>query len=400
MNKNFLKISLIVVLSIISITIFLNEKKISYIIYDEEFNNLNVEINENTELNYYDYYYLEDLISLEEGILKNSKINTTTLGEHSTYFYYTINSQAYKGIINYSVVDKEAPKILNSGSYSVKIGNTINFEEKIFVVDNYDTTVNCKTESPYDINEIGIYPIKFKCTDSNYNTSYAEFNLYVKEEITYSTYEPSKIFFKDVIEKHKTENTKIGIDVSHWQGDINWEAVKDAGCEFAIIRIGYAPDEDGNLFIDSKYKENLKNAKAAGIDVGIYYFSYARTVDDAVDHAEQIIDMLDGEKLDYPIVFDWENWTKFKTYGLNTKILNNMAIEFSNLVTKHGYTSMNYSSAYYLKNLWEVDMKTWLAHYTESSWYEGEYEMWQLTDTGIIDGIEGYVDINVHYIKK
>ncbi|MFI3260282.1 MAG: glycoside hydrolase family 25 protein [bacterium] len=370
------------------------------VIFDEEFNKQNIVYNNDIIINYYDNILLTDIISLNEGDISKIKLDTDFIGNKVIDFYYSIGNDVYKASANYTVVDTEAPLILNSPSYSVLNGNSINFLNTIFVADNYDTQIDCSIDGDYDFNVTGTYNLSIGCMDTSGNFIRNYFNLYVKDEIETYNYTSSDIYFDDLLDNYIDENSSAGIDVSHWQGDIDWDKVKAAGAEFVIIRIGYAPSDDGDFFLDKKFEENIKGAKEAGLDVGLYYFSYARSIEQVVEHANFIVDKLDGMELELPISFDWEIWSKFKEYELNLATLNQMALAFIETVEEAGYEGMNYSSAYYLRNIWDIDVPTWLAHYTTQTNYEGDYFMWQLADTGKIDGISGYVDLNILYKNK
>ena len=140
----------------------------------------------------------------------------------------------------------------------------------------------------------------------------------VKDKIKNS--DPTYYYLKDFIEKYKTDDTIVGIDVSSWQGNINWKKVKESGIDAAMIRIAYGSRNKST--IDKKFKQNLKNAKEAGIKVGIYYYSYAKDTSEAINQAKWIINELNGEKLDLPIAFDWEDWSDFMSYKINFNDLN------------------------------------------------------------------------------
>ena len=192
----------------------------------------------------------------------------------------------------------------------------------------------------------------------------------------------------------------VGIDVSVWQGDINFKKVKEAGAEFVMIRIGFGHDSKNNIVMDSKFKNNIKNAKEEGLLVGIYFYSYAKTIDEAKKQASWIIQELNGINLDLPITFDWESWTYFDDYQLNFLDINNIAKAFMDECIKAGYDSMLYSSLNYLNKVWNLkEYKTWLAHYTKKTTYENDYLIWQSSSTGSINGINGAVDLDVLYKK-
>jgi GH25 family lysozyme M1 (1,4-beta-N-acetylmuramidase) len=169
-----------------------------------------------------------------------------------------------------------------------------------------------------------------------------------------------------------------------------------------MMRIGVSNKPDEELAMDSKYKNNIKNAKEAGLKVGVYLYTAAINEDMAKEAANFVIKCLDGESLDFPIVFDWENWSKFRSYQISIHDLNNVFLTFDKELKKHNLSSMLYSSKYYLQIMWENRIKdnypVWLAHYNENGTdYTGKYTMWQLCSDGRVAGINGDVDINVLY---
>ena len=109
---------------------------------------------------------------------------------------------------------------------------------------------------------------------------------------------------------------------------------------------------------------------------------------------------MNKQKLDLPIAFDWEDWSDFENYNMSLVDINNVAKAFLKTIEKKGYKAMNYGSALYLKYIWNLNnYDTWLAHYTEMTDYSGDYYIWQVTNSGQVDGINGYVDLNVLYKK-
>ena len=195
--------------------------------------------------------------------------------------------------------------------------------------------------------------------------------------------------------KYKADNTELGIDVSEWQGDIDYEAVREAGATFVMMRIGVKLDSGEDPTLDKKFLDNIKNAKEAGLKVGVYLYSKAKSLEEAIDEANWVLDTLDGETLDLPIVFDWEIWSNWNSYHLSFHDLNEMPKAFIKTVEEEGYEGMLYGSKFYLENFWDGTYdNVWLAHYASSTDYEG-YMMWQFSNIGRIDGIYGDVDLNV-----
>ena len=192
----------------------------------------------------------------------------------------------------------------------------------------------------------------------------------------------------------------VGIDVSKWQGTIDWEKVKNAGVEFAMIRVGAQNGFGSDNYLDKEFISNIENALKNDIQVGLYFYSYATTKDEAISQAKWVLNEIKDYKITLPIVFDWESWSKFNNLGISLFDLTSVQEEFLKVIEDAGYVGARYGSKNYLTNMWlDSEYKTWLAHYTDNTNYEGKYFMWQLCNNGIIDGINGYVDIDVMYIN-
>ena len=355
----------------------------------------NINVNKNT-LEYYEKVNLYDLISIENGTItsENYQIDTKTLGDKELTINYKDSKNkelAYKFTIK--IDDTTPPLIFASKKYSAeKNDKKFNLLDKVVCGDNYDREMKCEIEGSYDINKLGEYPVKIKTTDTHGNTTYKDTTVVVKDKIRNS--DPTYYYLKDFINEYKKEDTTIGIDVSSWQGSINWNKVKSSGVDAAMIRIGYGSRNKST--IDKRFKENIKNAKNAGIKVGIYYYSYANDANEAINQAKWIINELKGETLDLPIAFDWEDWSDFMSYKINFNDLNDIANAFMEEIEKNGYKSMNYGSARYMEQVWDTpNYPTWLAYYTDNNDFEEDYVMWQVASDGIVPGINGYVDLDI-----
>ncbi len=344
--------------------------------------------------------YLHDILKITEGtiITDNYLLDTTTIGTKKVEFKYRNNlnkERTYKFDIN--VVDTIKPTVYTSSFTTIK-GKNVDFVSNIIWGDNYDRSLTKKIEGNYDINTIGTYQLTAIAIDSSNNLTEKKFKLNVVNEKTNSS--NSRYLLSDLIKEAKSENTTIGIDVSSWQGDIDWLKVKNAGVEAAMIRIGFGHNKNHEIIVDSKFINNLKGAKQAGIKVGLYFYSYATTNSEAVEQARWIINQLNGEKLDLPIAFDWEVWTKLDDYKLNFYDLNNIARSFIEEINKSGYTGMLYSSAFFLNHIWTLkNQPIWLAYYTTKNDFDKPYSIWQLSSVGKVDGINTNVDLNVFYKK-
>ena len=184
-----------------------------------------------------------------------------------------------------------------------------------------------------------------------------------------------------------------GIDVSEWQGDINWKKVKNAGIKFAMVRTSY-----GQRSLDKTYIANIKGAQSAGIDVGVYHYCYAKTVEEAKAEARHFVNTIKPYTLTYPAVLDLEDPSQA---NLGKTLLTDMAIAFMDIVKDAGYYPMLYSFKYWLESkidfsrLKEYDI--WLAQWATKPTWAGNIGIWQYTDKGEVDGINGYVDLDVAY---
>lgn len=198
--------------------------------------------------------------------------------------------------------------------------------------------------------------------------------------------------------------TAIGIDVSSYQGEIDWEKVADAGIEFAMIRLGGRGYSEGALYEDKFFRQNLQGASEAGIKVGVYFFSQAISVGEAAEEARFVLELLDGFPLDYPVVYDWEIITNdtARTDDMSKSALTKCAITFCEAVADEGYTPMIYygSRVGYtkldLRKLTDYDV--WYAQYAPWPTMYYDFRIWQYTDSGKVPGIEGDVDMNIAFL--
>lgn len=339
--------------------------------------------------------------SINGRVLEDKKIDTTSLGEKDVSFSF-INDEGIKLKYEFQVevVDTTPPVIWLSGSYSVFVGSEDTLLSDILCGDNYDSIPICYIKGDYDLNKIGTYSLTFYALDHSGNSTSKEFKLKVKKKTSpnSSTSNSKKLLFSDVVKKYKNENNKIGIDISKWQGDVDFSKLKDAGVEFVMIRVGTTNGKEGEFVLDPKFIQNIKGANDANIPVGVYFYSYANSERQAKKEARWVLSQIDGYDVDLPIAFDFEDWSNFNSYKLSFYELSNVAETFLKAIEKEGYDGMLYSSKTYLENIWfKTDAKVWLAHYTTETNYKGDYVMWQLSNIGRVDGILGSVDINVMY---
>ena len=197
-------------------------------------------------------------------------------------------------------------------------------------------------------------------------------------------------------------NAMKGIDVSEWQGEIDWQQVKDSGVEFVIIRVGGRGTTEGGLYTDEYAQSYYEGATAVGLKVGAYIFSQAITVEEAVNEAKFVIAQVKDLDVQMPIVYDWEYVdSEARTADTDSRTLTDMAKAFCDTVKEAGYTPMIYfgrSQSMDMMHLEElVDYPFWLAMYSTVMDYPYKVDMWQYTDTGVVPGIAGNVDMNLMF---
>ena len=363
-----------------------------------------------TEVEVYSDIKLKDLISNINGkIIDNKKIDTKKLGKKEITFEY-INNDNIK--INYTItiniVDKTPPIISQIKNYKITEGDTTDISKTLFCGDNYDKNPKCTIKGEYDVNTPGTYNVTFIGVDSSNNKSTNKMNIIVEEkqenkQSKNNTQQKEPVYtdYKDVIKNYKTSDNEIGIDVSHWQGNINYKKVKKSGVEFVYIRVGRGDGIGEGYVLDEKFIKNIKGFNKVGIPVGVYFYSNANNKNDAIKEAKWVINQIKKYDVSLEIVFDWENWSKFQDYNLSFYSLTETANAFTETVEKAGYKGMVYSSKNYLETIWyNINSDIWLAHYTPKTDYEKKYKVWQLCNNGKVVGIEdNLVDINIRYKK-
>ena len=197
-------------------------------------------------------------------------------------------------------------------------------------------------------------------------------------------------------------SSKVGIDVSEWQSSVNWTAVKNAGVDFVIIRVGYTGWGTGSINLDSKFTSHINGALAAGLDVGVYYYSQAITVAEARKEADFVAQKIAPykSKIKYPVAFDTESTGAGGRGDKLTKAARTqIAKAFCDRVKSYGYTPMIYSNLSWLNNNLDMNLLSaypvWVAQYYSINQYSRPYKCWQYTSSGSVSGISGRVDLNV-----
>ena len=351
----------------------------------------------------YDEVHLSDLLlSINGKLIKDELLDTTKVGKNTIEFEFINDDNIkVKYSVDYKVKDKTPPTIGVPSTYSVTVGYDKDLSKKFFCGDNYDDEPKCIIEGDYDTNTVGNYNLKYKAIDNSNNETSQDFTLYVKDKSKTTQNDEDNTYtinIKDVINKHKTKKTKIGMDISRWQGNIDYEKVKESGIEFVFIRVG-SEDSEGKFFVDPMFNDYIEGFNKVGIPVGIYYYSYADTIEHAKKEAKWVLKQIKKYDVDLPIVYDWENWSNYQEFKVSFHSLTEIANTFLSTIEDAGYEGMLYSSKYYLENIWfKTNYKVWLAHYTEQTTYEGDYYIWQLCSNGYVPGVdENMVDLNIMY---
>lgn len=277
---------------------------------------------------------------------------------------------------------------LRAGEYSVYLEET-----EGFIVPNTITTIQVRQEIEYRVLDDIEYLI---LTEDDIDPEKEDKAVNGAEEAADGS-ENTELDFANA-------GAKLGIDVSKWNKTIDWEKVKDAGIEFAIIRCGYRGASSGALVLDPMYEENIKRAIEADIPVGVYFFTQAVDEVEAVEEASMVISLIEDYDVDYPVFLDSESAGGLgRADGLDNAERTKCHRAFLETIASAGYETGIYASKNWLNN--QLDMtqvsqyKTWLAEYADAPTYDRYYHMWQYTSKGSVDGIETRVDLNLCYMN-
>ena len=199
-----------------------------------------------------------------------------------------------------------------------------------------------------------------------------------------------------------TGSGTLGIDVSKWNGNIDWTAVKNSGVSYVIIRCGYRGSSEGALIKDSKFENNIKGAINAGLKVGVYFFSQAIDKNEAVEEASMVLECIKNYKISYPVFLDVEP-SGGRADSISVETRTEICKTFCETIQSYGYTAGIYANKTWFTekiNTGELSSKykIWLAQYAAAPTYTGRYDMWQYKATGKIKGITGDVDMNLSYL--
>lgn len=331
---------------------------------------------------------------------EKKRLDTSLPGEKEMVYTVKKDFRTKDFVFRYTVTENVPPKVLRTGDGVVlERGTKFDIDQVISYGDNLDPAPKLRLKGKVDMDKNGTYPLTAIVKDACGNKTKWDFTVEVADSVPYYEDTRPRTSFADFRNANAGKDRSFGIDVSVWQGDIDFQKVRAAGCEFVIIRIGYS--EKGKVTEDSKFRQNFERARKAGLKVGIYLFSEDASDQEIRSSARWVLKQLDGAKLDLPIAFDWENYQNFQVYGVDFRTMNGLYDAFADEVGKGGYECMLYGSKIYLEDLWEDrdTRKIWLAHYADETDYKGRFMLWQKADTGRIDGIEGDVDLNILYSK-
>ena len=235
-----------------------------------------------------------------------------------------------------------------------------------------------------------------------------EYKARLLEDVPKSDYDPDRLTeengYKYYTDKDGNVTSELGIDVSKYQGDIEWEKVKEAGIDFVIVRLGYRGyGKKGQLVEDECFQKNVEGALEAGLGVGVYFFSQALNEEEALEEAQFVLDKIKQYEITYPVVFDTEEvkYAIARTDDLPMSQFTQNCITFCDAIEEAGYQSMIYANmkwmAFTLDLTKLTDYEKWYADYEEHPQCPYEFSMWQYTEKGKVPGIDGNVDLIVYF---
>ncbi len=242
-----------------------------------------------------------------------------------------------------------------------------------------------------------------KITYSDGSEEWVQINPYWEK----NTYDFTNMVSNDGMLKYYADGKKVsylGVDISRYQGEVDFEEVKEDGIDFVMIRLGARGYKTGELQLDERFLENIKNATEAGLDIGVYFYSQAISVEEAVQEAQLVLDNIKEYKVLYPIAYDMEfvenDAARVETLTRDERTV--IAAAFVNHIKAAGYTPMIYGNTEWLLKRIDVSIFKesciWLAEEADIPKYPYRYEMWQYSKKGQVDGIDGLVDLNISFV--
>ena len=221
-----------------------------------------------------------------------------------------------------------------------------------------------------------------------------------------NSYDPAGFYEEGGFKRYKSADTiaSVGVDVSSHQQDIDWELVAANGVEFAMIRVGYRGYTEGEIQPDDYFTQNIEGALAAGLDVGVYFFSQALDEKEAIDEANFVLEKIKDYPLSYPVIFDWEDiQADARTDGMDSIQLTKNALAFCGVIEKAGYRAGVYFNQRFGYEEFDLeslqDYVFWLAEYNETPSFSYHFQLWQYCNDGRVDGIQTDVDLNLAFLR-
>ena len=342
---------------------------------------------------------------------KNTTTNSMKIQNLTPVTTYKIKIVAYKTVngLKYSSTSSEALEVVTIPSTVTNLRIIGNSSEKISIEWN-----KVEEATGYQIYKVNYKTLKWEpykmVQSTNITVNKLDLGLkYMFRVRAYTTINGKKYYgvFSNTLKLRE------GIDISSYQEEINWEKVYNQGIRFAMFRAGgrYYGRNNGRIYEDKCIKYNIEQATKYGVEFGIYFFSSAITEEEAKEEANwcvQILKKYDISKKCKFIAHDFEVYKQGRAENITKDELNKDAIAFLTTVKQNGYTPVIYGSKYYLTTYFYMDnilnkinnCKVWLAHYTSNqklSTYDGKYDMWQYTDGGYLEGINGKLDMDLIY---
>lgn len=299
------------------------------------------------------------------------------------FFSVFVNEEEYKDVDMDGVIHIEDMK---AGDYQVQLK-----QRPGFVVPESPMSVKVKARVEY----VAIGDISLMIKTEEEVDAMAEDT--GRRERTAGTSEPTEL--------RTTSNALLGIDVSRWNEEIDWERVKEQGIKYGIIRAGYRGSATGVLVEDWYFKKNMEGTKKAGIPVGLYFFTQATTEVEAVEEASMVLSLCKDYDITYPIFIDTERaGGKGRADTLDKKTRTAVCQAFCETIRSAGYQAGIYASKnWFLNNIdtsvLSDDIYIWLAEYGNTVTYGDKYHIWQYTSSGRVLGIEGRVDLNLSFLE-
>lgn len=351
-----------------------------------------------------DYTYYEAQVSLPGSI--SLYTNSTEKGSNVSTLALSISGDVEvvdQSGITWSVGDKGIATVSGSGTNvtvtAVKDGTTT-----VKAIVPYDAGTEKKTAEFSCTVEVKSVDLSKALTDKDGNKLYLDKEL--TKEATLADLNENDKFYKEE-KKEETPSAEVavksgsvGVDVSKWNGSINWSKVANSGVSFAVIRCGYRGSSTGALVQDPTFATNIKGAKAAGLKVGLYFFTQAVTEAEAVEEASMAVSMARSYGINMPIYIDTEA-AGGRADGLSRAQRTACIKAFCRTVASAGYAPGVYASkCWYYDNLSAGELSgynIWVAQYAAACNYSGRYNMWQYTSKGSVPGISGSVDMDIYY---